>query len=234
MDVPSEAGEFILFQRTEYIRFSNRLPVRALAKILPFPVYNNAVKLEARWFPGRIAREYQKDMEKEFDSIRDFLPRACSSLLDVGCGIAGIDVFLNRHYHTAPPRIYLLDKSKVDRRVWYNFKPSGAFYNSLHVAKKLLLDNGVNEKNVVLLEANEKNEINVDAEFDLVLSLISWGFHYPLETYLDRVYQLLSNGGHLIVDVRKLTEGVEVLRKRFADIRIVKDEEKYQRVLAIK
>jgi hypothetical protein len=41
-----------------------------------------------------------------------------------------------------------------------------------------------------------------DGGLDLVLSTISWGFHYPLSTHLPQVAAKLRPGGRIIVDLR--------------------------------
>ena len=93
---------------------------------------------------------------------------------------------------------------------------------------------GLSLKNIHTLEVNENNDINIDCKIDLVISLISWGFHYPVNIYLDRVYNLLNNSGVIIMDTKKKTNGIETLKKKFKKVFIIMEKEKYQRVLAIK
>jgi len=68
---------------------------------------------------------------------------------------------------------------------------------------------GVAESNIHLVETTKDNLVNIRCGIDVVISLISWGFHYPVETCLDRVHEMLNPGGRLILDVRKQTGGVE-------------------------
>ncbi|HEY0606233.1 MAG TPA: class I SAM-dependent methyltransferase, partial [Herpetosiphonaceae bacterium] len=173
-------------------------------------------------------------MRREYQTFRQYLPERCNAVLDIGCGVAGIDAFIARHYPGRDLRFFLLDKSEVEQNVFYLFKSQGAFYNSLAVARTLLTDNGIPPECVQLVEANDRNEINIDSQVDLVLSLISWGFHYPVATYLDRVRELLSDDGVLILDVRRGTGGLEDLRRAFRQIEIVQSADKFDRVLARK
>jgi len=87
---------------------------------------------------------------------------------------------------------------------------------------------------VHLIEATEENDIEIETRVDLVLSLISWGFHYPVGVYLERVYDLLDEGGVLILDIRRDTDGVDVLVKKFDDYRTVLETRKFIRICAIK
>jgi len=232
--VPNEALKYILLQRTAYQHFTKTFACRALSRVFPSLADRCAVAMEARLKPARIRALYEDDMEKEYLSIRDHLPAACASILDIGCGVAGIDVFLARHYLNAPPVFYLLDKTRMERSVFYGFKPRGAFYNSLDVAKSLLVRNGVPEKNIHLAPATDDNDIAVSRPVDLIISLISWGFHYPVETYLDKAHAVLADKGSLILDVRTGTNGIEALKSKFVEVQIVCAGKNYQRVLASK
>lgn len=235
LNTPDEAVRYILFQRTYF-----RLPVAALYRHvfsrLPFPVplFNLAVAVESRFGAERVKRLYASDMVAEYETIRSSLPPRCSTMLDIGCGVAGIDVFLDRHYADQAPAFYLLDKSQVERNVYYLFKPKAAFYNSLEIARTVLTSNGIPPERVHLLTATERNEIGVERPIDLVISLISWGFHYPVEIYCKRVREVLSDDGVVILDVRKGTDGIDVLRQTFRSVDVIVDAPKYDRIVAKK
>jgi SAM-dependent methyltransferase len=206
-----------------------------LSRICPFSIYNEAVAIQAKIGRSRIKALYEDDMRKEYLSIKDYLPKTCSSILDIGCGVAGIDVFLSEHYKDKQPIFYLLDKTSIENPIFYDFKPKGAFYNSLDAAKAMLIRNGTPERCVHLAEATDNNDIDIDCKVDLVISLISWGFHYPVETYLDKVYDILIEGGSVIIDVRRETNGIHILNNVFGKVEVIFDgDKKIQRVLASK
>lgn len=232
--VPNEALKYILFQRTAYLRFPNTFTYHVLNRILPFSIFNQVVAIETKIGPSRIKSLYEDDMRKEYLTIKDFLPKTCSSILDIGCGVAGIDIFLNMHYIGKQPLFYLLDKTKIEKSIFYDFKPKGAFYSSLDVSKSMLIQNAISENCVHLVEATDNNDINIDCNVDLVISLISWGFHYPVETYLNKAHEVLNKGGSLIIDVRKGTNGIDVLNNVFSKLTVIYDEKKFKRVLALK
>ena len=111
--------------------------------------------------------------------------------------MAGIDYFLAKHNPDA--EIYLLDATKKEKTIYYGYSKNGCNYNDLTLALGFLRMNDIN---------NEINLLDIvkDFEFpkvDLVVSLISWGFHYPVETYLDRVIENLNENGLIIIDIRK-------------------------------
>lgn len=173
----------------------------------------------------QIINSYDADFENVIDNCRcgkDF------KILDIGCGIAGWECFLEHD-----EKIYLIDKTKVDK-IYYGFKEKASFYNSMEIAKKNLIANGIKEENIDLQEATETNDILFNEEFDLIVSFISCGFHYPVETYLDKIYEKLKIGGVLIIDVRKNTSGDSLIKKKFGNLEAIKEENKYLRVKAVK
>ena len=232
--VPDSAIRFILFQRTAYLRFPRNRLIRLIRKAVPLLTYERLVRLEASFRKERVKPHYRLDIADEYLSIREHLPPSCSTVLDVGCGVAGIDVFLHRHYEGTRVHFFLLDKSTTEKRVYYEFQQRGAFYNSLDVARELLVLNGVRAGDVTLLEATEANEVRVEQEVDLAISLISWGFHYPVSTYLAQVCDVLSENGTLILDVRRCTDGMDVLNDRFSHVAVISTHPKYDRVLCRK
>ena len=232
--IPNQSVKYILFQRTEYLTLTNNSLFRFLRKLFSFLNYNRSVGIEAILRNKEIKTMYMVDMESEYESIMSFLPNNCSSILDVGCGVAGIDLFLNEHYLNRGVEFFLLDKNEIEEDIFYNYAEKTAFYNSLDVAKDLLVQNGVKNEKVHLIEATEKNDINIDIGVDLVLSLISWGFHYPVGVYLEKVYNLLNDEGGLILDVRKNTDGLDMITQKFGDYRIIKETNTYTRVFAAK
>lgn len=233
-EIPDSAIRYILFQRTSYLRFTKSTLYKVIRKRIPFFNYNLMVGIEAKLSPKKIAAMYLSDMEREYRSMKGFLPDNCSRILDIGCGIAGIDIFLNEHYSNRSVDFYLLDKNEIEERVYYMYEEKGAFYNSLDLAKSTLVINGVEENHVHLIEAADNNDINMDKSVDFVLSLISWGFHYPVGVYLDKVYDLLVEEGVLILDIRKNTDGLDLLNQKFGNHKVVNETSKFCRVCVIK
>lgn len=234
LNVPDDAVKYILFQRTAYLRFTRNAVYQKLQGVLPASIYGVAVALEARLRRESVKAQYALDLAGEYATIRDHLPARCASVLDIGCGVAGIDVFLARHYGPDKIRLFLLDRTRTETAVFYGFKSKGAFYNSLDVAKALVSANRVPAEAVHLVEATDDNAINIDGPVDLIISLISWGFHYPVETYLRQAHSALADGGRLIIDVRKGTGGMEALRSLFPVVEVIVDSAKYLRIAASK
>lgn len=234
--IPDSAVKYILFQRTIYLKSPPIVQhlCRILEKALPVSLYQNLVTIEGKVRNKKIKRLYELDIQHEYNSFRHRLPESCSCVLDIGCGVAGVDVLIQRHYGKKDIRFYLLDKTRTDRRIHYGFEKLGSFYNSLLVAREVLCLNGISADNIVLLEVNEAYEITIINEIDLIVSLLSWGYHYPVAVYLDSVYSLISNRGCVILDIRKNSDGLQRLKDRFHDVEVIQESTKYTRVVCQK
>ncbi|MBD3238593.1 MAG: hypothetical protein GF332_03070 [Candidatus Moranbacteria bacterium] len=111
-------------------------------------------------------------MQEEYEQIKAFLPKNNQAILEIGCGMAGIDLMLFHHYKRQGKllKIYLLDKTRLDRKIYYNYKPKTAFYNSLRLAKKFLIANQVPAKMIFTQEV-KASKILFETKFDLIISL---------------------------------------------------------------
>jgi SAM-dependent methyltransferase len=169
----------------------------------------------------------------EYALLRPYLPKRCSSVLDIGCGVGAIDILLYRRYKSKP-HLYLLDKTEIHSSLKYGFQQEGEFYNSMTITENLLIQNGVKKEHIHCLEATKDNCINTPGDIDLVVSTLAWGFHFPVDTYLDTVYSKLRNGGRLIIDIRRGTNGQKLLKKKFGNCKRIMFRRKFCRFLVIK
>ena len=233
LQVPGEAVSFILYQRTNYLQFSNSVIYKFLYKIFPNASYKLLVNIESKVFRDQIVNRYAESMHNEYMNIKDYLPDKCESVLDIGCGVAGIDPFIAWHYHL-PILFYLLDKTTTDNKIMYGYRQRASFYNSLIIAQKLLVHNHIQGTQIHLIEADDNYTVPITTHIHIVISLLAWGFHFPVNTYLEQVYSLLSDTGILILDVSKNSNGANELRKKFSSVSIIGERKDHIRILAKK
>lgn len=129
--------------------------------------------------------DYVQSLADDFAIIAPHLPDTVGSILDIGCGLAGIDVYLKRKYPDA--HLTLLDSDGVTSNV--GLTDAGGAGGSRECAESLLAANGIKPDRWLNIGTNEP------LVADLVISLLSWGFHYPLTAY--RV------SGLCIADIRR-------------------------------
>jgi SAM-dependent methyltransferase len=235
-ELADDASPYILLQRIDTQRWnpSNFLPEHKR----PFDgLYHNfLMELESSVRHDAIVEQYLEQMETEYRELQPYLPDDVSSILDIGCGMAGIDLYLWEHYRDQSPDVTLFDKSEVSEDLYYRFYDNAAFYNSLDTARENLEMNGVPEDKINTVEATPEN-LREMGEVDFCLSLYSWGFHYPVDTYVDEITEVLSPDGRVVLDLRKETgevtkhtDGYQACEEAFDTLEVIKDEHKYRRM----
>lgn len=133
------------------------------------------------------------------------LPR---TVLDIGSGSAGI------HKYLAPAfpikEVHLMDGGKTRRsQMGYNRDGTKAWRNvqdGVSRVKEMGFD-----VEVFGYEASPRLTIPVD----LIISMKSWGFHYPVRTYLQLAKRSLNPGGRIILDLRKRENQIETMAANF-------------------
>ncbi|MEJ0013497.1 MAG: class I SAM-dependent methyltransferase [Bauldia sp.] len=223
---PPTTAKYIALQRTHLQPKAARLARRLFGKRLfdrsLLPYFLSA---------DQILASYSDEIRAEYQELATWLPPKAANILDIGCGLAGIDVFLFAHYSVNSPHIYLMDKTRTDEAIHYGHEKVASFYNDLALAQQLLTRNGVPAANIHPVEAEQGAIARLPARFDLILSLLSWGFHYDLVTYLDEALRALAPGGAIIIDVRKDSPSFTELSDRFGTrYDIIADFSKHRRI----
>jgi SAM-dependent methyltransferase len=181
------------------------------------------------WINAR--KKFEKDIKFDFDTIKDFLPKKVKNILDIGCGLGMIDLLLYKYYGAV--NLFLIDKTELNYKdLHYGYDEKGRFYNDNNINFEFLKSNGVKVNNIYFHEAN--NTIPFRVKFDLIISTLAWGFHFPVRVYLDEVYDKLRKDGVLIIDIRKGTEGFALLKCKFKSYEVIYEGKKFMRCLCRK
>lgn len=169
--------------------------------------------------------EYVTEISKTFGQIVRAQPEA-KYVLDLGSGIGGIDMLLIRRKGVHATLIDGDTTDVIPTRAHLHRDP----YNSKSATIEFLEANGCgchsfSYKTPDLLGG-------ATTYFDTIVSLRSWCFHYPPETYLDAVKSLCFLKAKLILDVRlDKPEWRETLRRSFKELHILECTRKFERVL---
>jgi hypothetical protein len=181
---------------------------------------------EQRTTHKNVQAEYGATIRRTYESFAHLLPETANRIMDIGCGMAGIDVYLSAHYNHEP-LLYLVDKHGVADRINSGYSLSAdkfAHYHDFDAALDLLSQNGVPLDNVRCFDLMQERFPSIGC--DVVISLLSMGFHYPVD---DHPWQV-REGGVFIADIRKETDNIERL-ERMGDVQIVHESLKYHRVV---
>ena len=140
--------------------------------------------------PEEVKRRYAAHVAEDFAGMEPHLPENVSSILEIGCGMALLEVHMKRRYPDA--RLDLLDADTITRDGGAGYSNTPDQYTSRALTEMLLAANGV--------KVDRWHDIGTKAllEADLIISMASWGYHYPLSTYKTR--------GLHIVDLRRKSE----------------------------
>ncbi len=236
LKVPHEALPLLLLQRSEYRWKPWVVLMNLRARINPLRTRENAAnsfanRLEISLFGGRIASLYNADMRRHYDNIAPYLPARFANVLDIGCGLGGINAFVYASSENKP-EIWLLDKDGISSGRKTGYHPSAksfSNYNSFAAAKAILKNSGIPQDKIMCIDI-ATDPFPAAQKFDCIYSFLSWGFHYPLETYAKQVREALSDKGVLILDVRRGTAEADKIEAMFArPARVILDAVKFQR-----
>lgn len=176
--------------------------------------------------------EFNYHINKEFEEMKPFLPNKAENIIDIGCGMCGIDVLIYHHFND--PDFLLIDGNDLDEKIFYGYKKETSIYNSFIEAEDLLIKNEVPSDAFSFCYALDFYDIPIKLTYDLIISLLSCGYHYPLETYLPFIVNNLSNDGVFICDIRQGTNGLETIKQNFLEYKIISDYNKSDRIAAYK
>lgn len=206
----------MLLQRNELLSATQKFLRKKFGRFLftnifiNFFQYRNIEKISSELF------------RNEINTINDFLPIRAKNIMDIGCGLGIIDIFLNKIYQN-DVNFYLLDKNRVDNNIKYGFSANYESYNDLNETKKILLDNGLSNNKINIFDVDQN--INIDNKIDLVISLKSMGYHYPFETYIQLFRDHCNKDVIFIFDIATNQYKVDFFKRYFEEIHIIYKEE---------
>ena len=170
-------------------------------------------------------------MRREFDELAPHLPDHAQTILDIGGGLGAIDIFLLDRYRLDRPHVHLFDKNEIADDVRYFFGNMPSAYNLFDATQDFLTANGVAADAFTQIDAGA-GPFPTALRPDLVVSLIAWGYHFPVGVYLPSVLDCLSDDGCLVIDVRKETGGINEIMSAFSDVILVRETFRQIRLVA--
>lgn len=237
MKINDNALKYILLQRTELLVISNKKIyknfLKLYSRLFKKDILDVMINFEIAFRKKGLKDDYVKRMYGEFLSFKDFIPAEIGNFMDIGCGIAVINLFISEKLNGKFGKLFLVDKTEMEKSIHYGYQDTASFYNSLDLAKETLTDNGFDANKLEVIEP-AGNTINLKEKIDMVISVIAWGFHFPVNAYLQEVHESLNENGCLIIDIRKGTNGTEELKSVFREVTLIAEYEKYERVFCRK
>ena len=158
---------------------------------------------------------------KEFKTFKNYLPNSPENIMDIGCGLGIINIYLNEFFEKKPV-FFLLDKNRVDRKIKYGFSSNYESYNDLNETKNILLNNNIDTNCINLFDVEK--QFLITKKMDLVISLKSMGYHYPINTYIELLRNCCTKDTVFIFDIGDNQYDENYLKKIFDDVKIIYEE----------
>jgi hypothetical protein len=146
--------------------------------------------------------EFEEKTHRDLDSVKGWFPSSMQSILDIGCGRAAIDILFSRSYPET--EIHLMDGDGTGMEL-VGFVPDLKAWNDVITAQRFVVANTFVYDKVFAHVADPLLTI----PSDLIISLKSWGHHYPVDIYLGLVQRSLREGGRVIMDIRRERKNLE-------------------------
>jgi hypothetical protein len=159
-----------------------------------------------------IEKRTEELFQKEIELIKNYLPKKAENIMDIGCGLGIINIFLNKIYNNQP-NFFLLDKNRIDKVIKYGFSSDYESYNDLKETRNLLINNDINPSSINTFDVEK--DFKIDAKIDLVISLKSMGYHYPIDQYLRLFQTCCDENTSFIFDVSEGYYNESLFKKHF-------------------
>jgi hypothetical protein len=195
----------VVFFRNLMLQRTNVLVAVAGQDALTAWLENGRVDLIDNTFKDNEARRkaYQlaeSDMQKECRQILGMMgPAAPRHFVSIGPGNSLLEALLLRQWCDLG-QVTLIDIEQTESHQ-HGFSRQGSGYASLENSRRFLAENGTPIESISL--CNPLHEPLPNAKFDLLISILSMGFHYPCDDYADYIIRDCEIGGLIVIDARK-------------------------------
>ena len=211
----SKSKKLLLLQRNELLTKTQNLIRKKFGRFLFTNFFIN-------YFQNKNLEKITEELFlKELDTFKNFLPNSVNTIMDIGCGLGIINIYLNKFFEKKPI-FFLLDKNRIDRKIKYGFSLNYESYNDLNETKNILLGNEIDSDCIYLFDVEKQFQIN--KKIDLVISLKSMGYHYPINSYIELLRNCCTKNTVFIYDIGENQYDENYLKTIFDDVKIIYEE----------
>ncbi len=168
-------------------------------KIVFPPSANKYVELQCNDNYGKFA---------DCPELQPFMAFICNTrpanVLDIGCGLGRNSVYLFKELNWSTTTFHLLDGDSGEMQYGgcYEAVSKEHCYNSMAATKEFCTVNGITEKHLRLLNVQDTQIPIEENSIDIAYSIKAIGWHWPINKYLDWVYEFMQNGALLFFEIR--------------------------------
>lgn len=140
-----------------------------------------------------------ESIKAEIDALTSHIQKGfLDKIVSIGPGNGLCELFLVAQGHTSELLLIDIEQTQQHR---HGFNATGSGYASLAATKKFITDNI--SSNIEIHTCNPQKEPLPNFEYTLLMSLLSMGFHYPCDEYVDFIASQNQEGAMLIFDKRR-------------------------------
>ena len=129
-------------------------------------------------------------------TVANYININSNNILNIGAGIGLIDILINKTLH--PENHHMIELDEHQEKFGIDGKEE-------NLSKKIfpldLLKRNLEKHNVQASMAIRPSEINYNLKYDLVLSIRSWGFLYPIKEYINDLVKITNEDTIFIADI---------------------------------
>ena len=211
----SKSKKLLLLQRNELLTKTQNLIRKKFGRFLFTNFFIN-------YFQNQDLEKITEELFlKELNTFKNFLPNSVNTIMDIGCGLGIINIYLNKFFEKKPI-FFLLDKNRIDRKIKYGFSINYESYNDLNETKNILLGNEIDSDCIYLFDVEKQFQIN--KKIDLVISLKSMGYHYPINSYIELFRNCCTKNTVFIYDIGENQYDENYIKTIFDDVKIIYEE----------
>lgn len=133
-------------------------------------------------------------------------------IMDIGCGVSVIDLLLSQYLPKS--RFYLLDRDGFDFKGGIYYDTNYPKYHNWGPVVDAIQTSNLDPSRFIMMSPSDPWPEQVD----VVTSYFSYCWHYPKETYWEKILNTLRIGGKLILDVRHLAD-IDVIEEISQDMK---------------
>lgn len=138
---------------------------------------------------------FEAKAERDFGTIKNWILPSYRSVLDIGSGLGGVDILIAKR--TKISVINIIDGDGTNNKKTSFHENTKAWFDR-KLGKDLITSNV--PYNAIVIDFPPDPSLTIRT--DLIISLKSWGHHYPVGMYIDLVKRSLRPGGRVVMDIR--------------------------------
>ena len=140
-----------------------------------------------------------RDLKPEIEELRNNISNEkFEKIVSVGPGNGLIELLILDQGLTS--EILLIDIERSDEH-YHGFNPKGSGYANLSMTQKFLEENI--DRDVKIILCNPLREAIPEFKFTLFISLLSMGFHYPCNDYVNFITDNSESNSIVVIDKRR-------------------------------